>query len=765
VTYSEGEYGCLWTGPIGDERRYCVELGENGLENLGQGGEGLVFYALRTMNGVRSPVALKMFTSIGPADYARVADRCRVLEVVQHPHIMRQYETFIGPALWSDTVPDPADFDILYSVAEWITGEAFASAVELLAPAQSLEIVEQVAKAVSFLHNFTDPLAPNGIVHRDIKPSNVHIKPDGDAVLIDFGMAKPQDESEMTRGAGTFLWRAPEVLGGPGLPGKESDAWGIGALAYWVIVGEPTRLEGADAAREQILQRARELGYAEPGALARHISSLLESRPSVRPRDLDHWASILDQIQSGAHRRARNIRRGLLATLVAVLISGATVGIIDLARTSPSAAAPLTLLADSSNKSTSHIWTIPCNGERHFLRGSGVPVGSKIYAIFSNASSTSIIARESVRATKDGEFNIPWACGVSQIESSWTLVVTTPHEMLKRTVAVRGSAPISSLELATQTAVPQRYGVFTARAGSSIPFRIYGINRHGRLTGRNGRPIADEHLSQKLQSSVSSSPRGIASVEVRHGEFVLTDFSPGSVTLRISAPGLGTTVYFRFVESANTAPSGGPTTSGSRGGSKKHKDGGGSGRSTNGTVAVRWSTAHPGWITMTLDGFRPGTYSYSCEFGSGGDESFEIVVSSDRQTYDNGATCYDTIAGDTVRVTIGLARSNIITVTPTTNPGQQYAETAGSVVNTWSNYSDAGGIQGPSIAANQTVQIWCRLTGLTAADGNTWWYRIASSPWNSAYYVSADAFYNNGAISGSLIGTPFFDQNVPLCSS
>ena len=45
----------------------------------------------------------------------------------------------------------------------------------------------------------------------------------------------------------------------------------------------------------------------------------------------------------------------------------------------------------------------------------------------------------------------------------------------------------------------------------------------------------------------------------------------------------------------------------------------------------------------------------------------------------------------------------------------------------------------------QTVQIACKIAGFTVADGNTWWYQIASTPWNGAYYVSADAFYNNGA--------------------
>ena len=100
---------------------------------------------------------------------------------------------------------------------------------------------------------------------------------------------------------------------------------------------------------------------------------------------------------------------------------------------------------------------------------------------------------------------------------------------------------------------------------------------------------------------------------------------------------------------------------------------------------------------------------------------------------------------------------------PAPPPPPTYAETSGGVVHTWTNYSNAGGTQGPSIPSNATVQIACKLTGFTVADGNTWWYRIASSPWNGGFYASADAFYNNGQTSGSLHGTPYVDGNVPNC--
>jgi hypothetical protein len=85
------------------------------------------------------------------------------------------------------------------------------------------------------------------------------------------------------------------------------------------------------------------------------------------------------------------------------------------------------------------------------------------------------------------------------------------------------------------------------------------------------------------------------------------------------------------------------------------------------------------------------------------------------------------------------------------------------VVHTWTDYSDAGGEEGLSIPGYATVQIQCRVQGFTVQDGNTWWYRIASTPWSGAYYGSADAFYNDGSTSGSLEGTPFVDPSVPEC--
>ncbi|MGC8499468.1 MAG: hypothetical protein ACP5OV_08265, partial [Acidimicrobiales bacterium] len=189
---------------------------------------------------------------------------------------------------------------------------------------------------------------------------------------------------------------------------------------------------------------------------------------------------------------------------------------------------------------------------------------------------------------------------------------------------------------------------------------------------------------------------------------------------------------------------------------------------TAAAITISWSSAHPSWIAMTLTGFAAGAHVYSCDFASGGNQSYTVSVSGSPETFDNAQTCYDTIPGDTVWVTIGSVTSNVLTVggaaaPPPTTSAPTYAETVGGVTRTFTDYLDAGGTQGPSIASGQTVQVTCRAQGFAVLDGDTWWYQIASSPWSNAYWASADPFYNDGATSGPLSGTPFVDTAVPLC--
>jgi hypothetical protein len=160
-----------------------------------------------------------------------------------------------------------------------------------------------------------------------------------------------------------------------------------------------------------------------------------------------------------------------------------------------------------------------------------------------------------------------------------------------------------------------------------------------------------------------------------------------------------------------------------------------------------WGTVNIAAVALSAAGAPTGTRDYR------------------RISLDNSGGVAAPITTTTTTTTTSTSTTSAATAPPTT-----YAETAGGVANTYTDYQDAPPAnddapptEGISIAAQQTVQITCKTAGFQVADGNPWWYEIASSSWNNQYYVSADSFYNNGQTSGSLQGTPFVDPAVPNC--
>ncbi|MGV1006308.1 MAG: CHAP domain-containing protein [Candidatus Nanopelagicales bacterium] len=102
--------------------------------------------------------------------------------------------------------------------------------------------------------------------------------------------------------------------------------------------------------------------------------------------------------------------------------------------------------------------------------------------------------------------------------------------------------------------------------------------------------------------------------------------------------------------------------------------------------------------------------------------------------------------------------------TPAPPPAPTWSEQQGSRgANTFTNPFNASGM-GQAIAANQWVQVSCKVYAPQIAsanpDGN--WYRIASAPWNNAYYAVANTFWN-GDIPGQLPYVHNTDLNVPNC--
>jgi transcriptional regulator with XRE-family HTH domain len=96
-------------------------------------------------------------------------------------------------------------------------------------------------------------------------------------------------------------------------------------------------------------------------------------------------------------------------------------------------------------------------------------------------------------------------------------------------------------------------------------------------------------------------------------------------------------------------------------------------------------------------------------------------------------------------------------------PAPTWTETTGTPAHTWANPVQLTGA-GTPLGPQQSVQVMCRIQGWVVPDGDPWWYRLASEPWNGNYYATSDAFYNNGATSGSVDTGVVVDDQVPVCS-
>jgi eukaryotic-like serine/threonine-protein kinase len=184
---------------------------------LGQGGMGKVFRAVREGEG--EPVALKVMRSRLAGDEEsrrRFLREARAAREVRHRHLV--------PVLDAGE-----DGDRRYLVMPYVPGRNLDDRLRE-GPVPVAELVRILAEVASGL----DTLHRAGLVHRDVKASNVLLDESGSAALTDFGLAKREDWSQLTKLGqvmGTVDYIAPELLrGDPATPA--TDLYALGCVAY-----------------------------------------------------------------------------------------------------------------------------------------------------------------------------------------------------------------------------------------------------------------------------------------------------------------------------------------------------------------------------------------------------------------------------------------------------------------------------------------------------------------------------------------------------
>ena len=281
--FRHDESGAAPGGRVGP---YVIE------RRLGAGGMGEVFLAQDMRLGRK--VALKLLdpTLIGDSvARARFVREARLASSLDHPNICTVYE--IGET-----------GERLFITMQFVDGETLQRTIgrEPLDPELGLSVGLQVAEALAAAH-------ARGIVHRDVKSGNIMVTPQGQAKVLDFGLAmhlardEDGEHSNVTMtGAviGTPGWLAPEQARGERVDHR-SDIFSFGVVLYEIATGARP-FQGRS--RADVISAILHSQHVPAAAVNRHVSAglsrlidrTLAKEPSARYQSMDELIADLRAI-------------------------------------------------------------------------------------------------------------------------------------------------------------------------------------------------------------------------------------------------------------------------------------------------------------------------------------------------------------------------------------------------------------------------------------------------------------------------------------
>ncbi|HYV84351.1 MAG TPA: protein kinase [Patescibacteria group bacterium] len=274
------------------------------IEKIGAGGMGVVWKAQDMVLG--RTVAIKVL----PADVSRDENRrrmfleeARLASSVSDAHIAQVYD--FG-----------REGDLDFIVMEHVEGEALSQMLRgrPLAPERVALLGHQVAHAVSRAHR-------KGLLHRDLKPGNILVTPEGEAKVVDFGLATLFERGDTTLAsmattetissagdadekraaiAGTLLYMSPEQARAEKLDAR-SDIFSMGVVLYEMTTGQRPFSGATSLELLKDIVRARptpphELAPKMPLDLERIIQKALAPAKADRYQTMDDLAVDLKRL-------------------------------------------------------------------------------------------------------------------------------------------------------------------------------------------------------------------------------------------------------------------------------------------------------------------------------------------------------------------------------------------------------------------------------------------------------------------------------------
>jgi Tol biopolymer transport system component/predicted Ser/Thr protein kinase len=243
---------------------------------LGKGGMGAVYLAFDQTLQIR--VALKENLNPNPESERQFQREATLLASLRHPNLPRVTDHFVLEQRQ-------------YLVMDYIEGVDLhtrianqpASVREVMAWADSL------CDALAYLHSRQPP-----VIHRDIKPANIKLQPDGNVVLVDFGIAKVFDHAQTSTGARGLTpgFSPPEQYGGQRTDAR-SDQYALAATIYTLLTRRPPVDSIARMLEKEPLVPIRSLNPSVTEVVDAAITRALSLQQSGRFADISTFRKAL----------------------------------------------------------------------------------------------------------------------------------------------------------------------------------------------------------------------------------------------------------------------------------------------------------------------------------------------------------------------------------------------------------------------------------------------------------------------------------------